>query len=85
MDSGGVGKAVGTEVSGHVLVLVPSSPSLDLVRGGFCSVCRDWACGGAIEVAPLLVGLHGLLEAHGEDRPVGAVGFKMGNRGREGV
>ena len=76
---------MGKEVSGHILVLVPGHPRFDLVRGGFCGVCWDWACGGAVEVAPLLVGLHGFLEAHGEDGPVGAVGFETRDRGGEGV
>jgi len=51
--------------------------------GGLVRVLGSRCGGGAIEVRPASGGLHGLLESHGEDGPVGTIGLEVGYVGRE--
>ena len=51
--------------------------------GGLVGVLGSGCGGGAIEVRPASGGLHGLLESHGEDGPVGTIGLEVGYVGRE--
>jgi hypothetical protein len=50
---------------------------------GLVGVLGSRCGGGVIEVRPASGGLHGLLESHSEDGPVGTISLKVGYVGRE--
>jgi len=62
--------------------MLPCLYLLFLNIGGLVGVLGSRSGGHSVEVRPELGGLHGLLESHGEDGPVGAIGLELWNVGR---
>src|SRR6267142_2437196 len=77
-----VWKPLGQQVTSNNVLVVPGLHCI-LFPLHWPGILRDRTLRRAIEVAPMLGCLHGLMEVCGEDGPVGAIREEVGDIGRE--
>jgi len=63
----------GQKALDHDIFVLPLLNGLTFRICGVGCILWNWTCVGSVEVAPAVHGLHGFLEMHGEDGPIGGV------------
>ena len=73
----------GQEALDHNVFVVPLLNGFTFHICGVGCILWNWTCVHSIKVAPVVCGLHGLLEMHGKGGPVAAIFFEGWDSGRE--